>query len=63
MYIADFGLIAMYSFAEQSHSVDKGQLEYMAPEIYIDSGVYDTKADIYSLGIILSKLFDIYPNE
>jgi hypothetical protein len=35
--IADFGLITIHSFAEQSHSVDKRQVKYMASEI--DSGV------------------------
>jgi hypothetical protein len=29
----------------------------MAPEV--ECGVYDTKADIYSLGIIFQELFDI----
>jgi alpha-tubulin suppressor-like RCC1 family protein len=56
--IVDFGLIAFHEFAEKSHSGDKGQAKYMAPEI--DSGLYDTKADIFSLGIILTKLFDMY---
>jgi hypothetical protein len=56
--IVDFGLIAFHEFAKKSHSKDKGQAKYMAPEI--DSGLYDTKADIFSLGIILTKLFDMY---
>jgi serine/threonine protein kinase len=31
-------------------------MKYMGPEV-IKSGKYDTKADIYSLGIIVEELF------
>lgn len=54
--IGDFGLITMHAFAEQTHSEDKGDIEYMAPEVY-DGDEYNTKADIYSLGILLKQLF------
>jgi serine/threonine protein kinase len=56
--IVDFGLIAIHEFAEQLHSPDIGNIEYVAPEI-LDGRKYDTKADVYSLGIILRQLFDI----
>jgi alpha-tubulin suppressor-like RCC1 family protein len=56
--IADFGLIAIHEYAEQTHTRDLGSLRYMAPEI-MQSRKYDTKADIYSLGIILQQLFFI----
>ncbi len=55
--IGDFGLIAIHNNAKQSHTGDRGSLKYMAPEV--ECGVYDTKADIYSLGIIFQELFDI----
>jgi serine/threonine protein kinase len=56
--IADFGLIAIHEYAEQTHTKDLGSLRYMAPEI-MQSRKYDTKADIYSLGIILQQLLFI----
>jgi len=56
--IADFGLIAIHKFAKELHSIDKGTPKYTAPEV-INSDKYDTKADIYSLGIILEKMFDL----
>jgi serine/threonine protein kinase len=56
--IADFGLLALYKFSEQTHSIDKGTPKYMAPEVISDEK-YDTKADIYSLGIIFMELFNL----
>jgi serine/threonine protein kinase len=58
--IADFGLIAFHKFAErsQTHTEDIGDIRYAAPEV-LDGNQYDTKSDIYSLGIILQKLFEI----
>ncbi len=62
--IADFGLIAFHNFAErtQTHTKDVGHVKFAAPEV-LDSNHYDTKADVYSLGIVLQKLFDIYIDE
>jgi serine/threonine protein kinase len=58
--IADFGLIAFHEFAErtQTHSQDIGQIRYAAPEV-LNGNRYDTKADVYSLGIILQNLFQL----
>jgi serine/threonine protein kinase len=52
--IADFGLMAIHKFPDQSHTKDKGTPKYMAPEVR-KSSYYNTKADIYSLGFILEK--------
>jgi serine/threonine protein kinase len=59
--IADFGLIAIHEFAKQSHTEDKGTPHYMALEVS-NGRKYDTKADIYSLGVILRELFSIDMN-
>jgi serine/threonine protein kinase len=56
--ICDFGLISIHKFAQQSHTKDRGHIRYAAPEVF-NGRNYDTKADIYSLGIILINLFDI----
>jgi hypothetical protein len=55
--IVDFGLISMHEYAEETHTQDVGNIKYMAPEV--DNNLYNTKADIYSLGIVLKNLFDI----
>jgi serine/threonine protein kinase len=54
--IVDFGLMALHEYAEQSHTQDRGNIRYAAPEV-LDGKKYDTKADIYSLGRILGELF------
>jgi serine/threonine protein kinase len=59
--ICDFGLIAIHKFAQQSHTEDRGQIRYAAPEV-LDGRKYDFKADIYSLGRILQNLFHIDMN-
>jgi hypothetical protein len=54
--IADFGLACIHQSIDQLHSAERGQLKYMSPEV--DRGqLYDTRADIYSLGVILENLF------
>jgi hypothetical protein len=60
--IADFGLLAIHKYAEQSHSQDKGTPKYMAPEV-IEGKKYDIKADIYSVGKVMKVLFRIDLNE
>jgi serine/threonine protein kinase len=56
--VVDFGLMAIHEYADQAHSSNKGNIDYIAPEVF-DENNYNTKADIYSLGVILSQLFDI----
>lgn len=34
-----------------------GSLEYMAPERLLQAHVYDSKSDVYSLGLMLMELF------
>jgi alpha-tubulin suppressor-like RCC1 family protein len=58
--IADFGL-AKFTGSCVFHTKDVGHLKYQAPEV--ESGRYDTKADIYSLGRILVELFVLDFNE
>jgi serine/threonine protein kinase len=55
--IADFGLATFHEFSDQSHTQNRGTGEYRAPEVRTKK--YDTKADLYSLGIIASELFNI----
>jgi serine/threonine protein kinase len=59
--ICDFDLIAIHKFAQQSHTEDRGHLRYAAPEV-LNGKKYGTKADIYSLGMVLINLFDIDMN-
>ncbi len=45
----------------RKHTEDKGNRSYMAPEVY-DGEQRDTKADIYSLGLVLKDLYFIKYN-
>jgi serine/threonine-protein kinase len=56
--IADFGLATFHQFSNQSHTENKGTGGYKAPEVQT-TRKYDTKADMYSLGIIGKELFNI----
>jgi serine/threonine protein kinase len=60
--IADFGLMAIHKFSEQSHTLDKETTKYMAPKV-INSRKYNIKADVYSMGIILQNLFSLDMDE
>jgi serine/threonine protein kinase len=55
--IADFGLAIIHEMPDQSHTQGLGTHKYMAPEV-LRTQKYDTKADIYSLGVILFELFN-----
>jgi serine/threonine protein kinase len=59
--LGDFGLSVIHEFNEQTHTKCSGTFDYMAPEV-IKSRKYDTKADIYSLGIIVENLFFLKDN-
>ncbi len=56
--LSDFGLSTIHQFDDQSHTQGTGTSKYMAPEV-LQSKRYDTKADIYSLGVIIQQLFHI----
>jgi hypothetical protein len=60
--IADLGLTDLHEFSEQSHKQYRQKYEFIAPEV-MKSNNYYTKADIYSLGIILQKFFRIDPTK
>jgi hypothetical protein len=57
--IADFGLVTIHKYAEQLHEPDVGHVRYIATEVG-EGGEYDTRAHIFSLGMIARDLFDIY---
>jgi serine/threonine protein kinase len=59
--IADFGIATSHS-GEQSHSQLVGTKKYMAPEVW-NGRKYDTKADIYSIGVITQEMFNIDINK
>ena len=62
--ICDFGISAFESKNTISHTRGVGTTKYMAPEVIGFKGKdelsvnYNTRADIYSLGIIFSELID-----
>jgi hypothetical protein len=60
--IADIGRSDLYEFSEQSHKPDRRKYEFIAPEV-TKYNTYGMKADIYSLGIILQKIFKIDPTK
>ena len=43
------------------HTEDRGDMRYAAEEV-LTSKKYDTRADIYSLGVVLKELFIIDVN-
>jgi serine/threonine protein kinase len=54
--ITNFGDATSHEFDGQSHTQNKGHYIYAAPEV-LEGKKYDTRADIYSLGILQGKLF------
>jgi len=59
--IADFGSAKILESLTQLQTKGPGTRSYMAPEV--ESGSYDTKADIHSLGITIQDMFNIDINE
>lgn len=53
--LGDFGIARKLESSSMGMS-KKGTYNYMAPEIYNGSTEYDSRSDIYSLGIVLYKL-------
>ena len=53
--LCDFGLAKLYDGTSNTRGV--GTNKYIAPEVWDEN--YDTKADVYSLSIILEDLFDL----
>ena len=58
--IADLGLAKLHEL-NKKHTQDRGHIKYMAPEVE-NGRNYDTRADIYSLGLVLKELFFIDVN-
>ena len=56
--LADFGLAVVHKFDDQTHTEGLGSFKYCAYEVRSGRS-YDTKADIFSLGVITQELFDI----
>lgn len=56
--LADFGIAVAHLFDEQTHTQGLGDIKYVAPEV-LRGRIYDTKSDIYSLGLITGEVFDI----
>ncbi len=59
--LADFGLATIHEFDEQSHTLGSGIMKYMAPEVLTRK--YNTKVDIFSLGVIIQELFNVDINK
>ena len=60
--LCDFGSAKEHEFNSMSHTEAVGTFGYCAPEVFAGfkgKSVYTTKADIYSLGKIVEKLFDL----
>jgi serine/threonine protein kinase len=65
--IADFGLATTHGLEfnennnhtdNNSHTSKVGSYKYMAPEV-MNSGIYSTESDMYSIAIIMEQLFYI----
>jgi len=60
--IADFGIATVHESLEESHTQLRGTFKYMAPEV-LNGRKYDTKADVYSIGVITQEIFNIDINK
>ncbi|XP_054169000.1 dual specificity protein kinase shkA-like [Oppia nitens] len=60
--LCDLGLITVHEMVLQSHTGGVGTPKYMAPEV-MSGRKYNTKADVYSIGVTIEKLFDFDINE
>ena len=60
--VGDFGCAKFISLITTTHTQGEGTLYYMAPEVK-KGKKYNTKADIYSLGMIAQEIFDFDINE
>jgi serine/threonine protein kinase len=56
--IADFGLATFHDSNDRTHTANLGTENYCAPEVK-NGRNYNTKADIYSLGVLAMDLFDV----
>ena len=60
--LCDLGFAIEHEWSKQSHTNMLGSPKYMAPEVRLGEPgrkIYTTKADIYSLGILIQQLFDL----
>ncbi|XP_054161088.1 probable serine/threonine-protein kinase DDB_G0271682 [Oppia nitens] len=60
--LCDLGFITVHEMVSQSHTSGVGSPKYMAPEV-ISGRKYDTKADVYSISVIIEELFDTNVND
>ena len=66
--LCDFGSAKEHEFNSMSHTEAVGTFGYCAPEVFAGfscrgKSAYNTKADVYSLGKIVEKLFDLETDE
>jgi len=60
--LADLGLAVIHEMISQSHTRFVETCHYIAPEV-LKTNKYDTKTDVYTLGIIIQELFNIDINK
>ena len=59
--LCDFGLAKFDAMTTVTHSQGQGTSPYMAPEVK-NGTKYNTKADVYSIGILSRELFNLSSN-
>ncbi|CAG2102116.1 unnamed protein product [Medioppia subpectinata] len=57
--LGDFGLATEHDRQSKSHTHGVGTKNYMAPEIGFWGSKYDCKVDVYSMGMIMAKIFEM----